>query len=76
MWKSDVVAQQQRALVLKSSEMLKHIAEAPTMRMGWVKRCLSGLVVEAMDHSFLSFWWSKVCPQLYRRESTRSFLLA
>ncbi|CAM9229051.1 unnamed protein product, partial [Hapterophycus canaliculatus] len=36
MWKSDVVAQQQRMLVLKSSEMLKHIAEAPTMRMGCV----------------------------------------
>ncbi|CAM9579284.1 unnamed protein product [Pylaiella littoralis] len=36
MWKSDVVAQQQRALVLKSSEMLKHIAEAPSMRNGCV----------------------------------------
>lgn len=34
MWKSDVVAQQQRALVLKSSEMLKYIAEAPAMKMG------------------------------------------
>lgn len=32
-----MVAQQQRALVLKSSEMLKHIAEAPAMRMGWVR---------------------------------------
>ncbi|CAM9116929.1 unnamed protein product [Ectocarpus sp. 12 AP-2014] len=36
MWKSDVVAEQQRTLVLKSSEMLKHIAEAPTMRLGCV----------------------------------------
>ena len=52
MWKSDVVAQQQRALVLKSSELLKHIAEAPTLRMGWVDCCLSRLGV-SIDGSFL-----------------------
>ncbi|CAM9419992.1 unnamed protein product [Ascophyllum nodosum] len=36
MWKSDVTAQQQRAMVLKASEMLKHIADARDMRMNCV----------------------------------------
>lgn len=36
MWKSDVLAQQQRGIVLKSSEMLKHIAEATSSRQGCV----------------------------------------
>lgn len=39
-----MVAQQQRALVLKSSEMLKYIAEAPALRMGWVKLTPASLV--------------------------------
>lgn len=36
MWKSDVTAQQQRGMVLKASEMLKHIADTPDMRMNCV----------------------------------------
>ncbi|CAM9552261.1 unnamed protein product [Sphacelaria rigidula] len=36
MWKSDVLAQQQRAIVLKYSEMLKHVADAPAMKQGCV----------------------------------------
>ncbi|CAM9424755.1 unnamed protein product, partial [Laminaria digitata] len=36
MWKADIVAQQQRAMVLKSSEMLKHVQEAVKGGMGCV----------------------------------------
>ncbi|CAM9525876.1 unnamed protein product [Discosporangium mesarthrocarpum] len=37
MWKSDVVAQQQRSMILKASEINKHVSEATGMH----KRCVS-----------------------------------
>ena len=69
MWKSDVVAQQQRALVLKSAEMLKHIAEAPAMRMGYVT-----LVFSALSLSVLSCFKSLHASALLQVFGNRSRL--